>query len=106
VDLRKGRRIATVYFHANFLKKATAKMMSLLSASLCRMLGTLGFKPRRVAKSRSRHQARDHDLEPDAKLMPFGIHRPDTAETWLSFTTGSTTVDFMVDRLSEIWPML
>ena len=125
--------------------------------SLCRMLGKLGFKPRRVAKSkplrkvpqtddifqtvhrinaqadadpgtirisidtkttvpignlsrggrsRSGHQALDHDLEPDAKLTPFGIHRPDTAETWLSFTTGSATADFMVDRLSEIWPTL
>jgi hypothetical protein len=125
--------------------------------SLCRMLGKLGFKPRRVAKSkplrkvpqtdaifetvhrinaeadadpgtvrlsidtkttvpignlsrggksRSGHQALDHDLEPDAKLTPFGIHRPDTGETWLSFTTGSATADFMADRLSEIWPTL
>ena len=125
--------------------------------SLCRMLGDLGFAPRRVAKSkplrkipqtdaifetvhqinaradadddtirlsidtkttvpignlsrggksRSGHQALDHDLEPEAKLTPFGIHRPDTAETWLSFTTGHATADFMVDRLSEIWPTL
>jgi hypothetical protein len=125
--------------------------------SLCRMLGDLGFAPRRVAKSkplrkipetdaifetvhqinaradaddgtirlsidtkttvpignlsrggksRSGHQALDHDLEPEAKLTPFGIHRPDTAETWLSFTTGHVTADFMVDRLSEIWPTL
>ena len=48
----------------------------------------------------------DHDLEPELKLTPFGLHRPDTAETWLSFTTGSATADFMVDRLSEIWPTL
>jgi hypothetical protein len=125
--------------------------------SLCRMLGALGFKPRRVAKtkplrkipqtdaifdkvheinaqadadpgtirlsidtkttvpignlsrggkSRNHHQALDHDLEPEAKITPFGIHRPDTAETWLSFTTGHATADFMVDRLSEIWPTL
>lgn len=125
--------------------------------SLCRMLGKLGFKPRRVAKSkplrkipqtdaifetvhrinaeadadpgtirlsidtkttvpignlsrggksRSGHKALDHDLEPEAKLTPFGIHRPDTAETWLCFTSGSATADFMVDRLSEIWPTL
>ena len=125
--------------------------------SLCRMLGKLGFKPRRVAKSkplrkvpqtdaifetvhrinaeadadpgtirlsidtkttvpignlsrggksRSGHQALDHDFESDAKLTPFGIHRPDTGETWLSFTTGSATADFMADRLSEIWPTL
>ena len=42
----------------------------------------------------------------EAKLTPFGIHRPDTAETWLRFTTGNATADFMVDRLSEIWPTL
>lgn len=125
--------------------------------SVSRMLGELGFKPRRVAKSkplrkvpetdaifenvhrinaeadadpgivrlsidtkttvpignlsrggksRCGHEALDHDLEPDAKLTPFGIHRPDTSETWLSFTTGGATADFMVDRLSEIWPTL
>ena len=51
-------------------------------------------------------QALDHDLEPELKLTPFGLHRPGTAETWLSFTTGSATADFMVDRLSEIWPTL
>src|ERR1035441_6163440 len=60
----------------------------------------------RGGKSRQAHQALDHDLEPELKLTPFGLHRPDTAETWLSFTTGSATADFMVDRLSEIWPTL
>ena len=125
--------------------------------SLCRMLGRLGFKPRRVAKSkplrkipqtnaifeavhrinaaadadegtvrlsidtkaavpignlsrggksRNGHQALEHDLEPEAKLTPFGMFRPDTAETWLCFTTGHATADFMADRLAEIWPTL
>ena len=60
----------------------------------------------RGGKSRQAHQALDHDLEPELKLTPFGLHRPDTAETWLSFTTGSATADFMVDRLSELWPTL
>lgn len=60
----------------------------------------------RGGKSRQAHQALDHDLEPELKLTPFGLHRPDTAETWLSFTTGSATADFMVDRLNEIWPTL
>ena len=66
------------------------------------LLGNLS----RGGKSRQAHQALDHDLEPVAKLTPFGIHRPDTAETWLSFTTGSATADFMVDRLHAIWPTL
>lgn len=60
----------------------------------------------RGGKSRRLPQALDHDLEPEAKLTPFGIHRPDTAETWLCFSTGSVTADFMADRLQEIWPAL
>jgi hypothetical protein len=60
----------------------------------------------RGGKSRRRREALDHDLEPEAKVAPFGIHRPDTAETWLCFTTGSATADFMADRLQEIWPDL
>jgi hypothetical protein len=60
----------------------------------------------RGGKSRSGHQALDHDFESNSKLTLFGIHRPDTGETWLSFTTGSATADFMADRLSEIWPTL
>ena len=60
----------------------------------------------RGGKSRQGHQALDHDLAPELKLTPFGLHRPDTAETWLSFTTGNATADFMVDRLNEIWPTL
>jgi hypothetical protein len=60
----------------------------------------------RGGKSRQQHQALDHDLEPEAKLTPFGIHRPETAETWLCFSTGSVTADFMADRLQEIWPTL
>jgi hypothetical protein len=60
----------------------------------------------RGGKSRRKHQALDHDMEPEEKLTPFGMHRPDTAETWLSFTTGSVTADFMADRLQAIWPTL
>jgi hypothetical protein len=60
----------------------------------------------RGGKSRRPHKALDHDLEPEAKLVPFGIHRPETAETWLSFTTGSASADFMADRLQELWPAL
>lgn len=60
----------------------------------------------RGGKSRQAHEALDHDLEPVAKLTPFAIHRPDTAETWLSFTTGTATADFMADRLQAIRPML
>lgn len=60
----------------------------------------------RGGKSRQAHKALDHDLEPEAKVVPFGIHRPGTAETWLCFSTGSVTSDFMADRLQELWPGL
>ena len=60
----------------------------------------------RGGKSRQGQNALDHDLEPEAKLTPFGIHRPETGQTWLCFGTGSVTADFMADRLSEIWPTL
>jgi len=60
----------------------------------------------RGGKSRQGERTSDHDFEPDAKLTPFGVFRPDTNETWLFFSTGSVTADFMADRLQEIWPTL
>ena len=58
----------------------------------------------RNGKSRQGEQASDHDFEPDQKVVPFGLFRPDTNETWLFFTSGSVTSDFMIDRLEDIWP--
>jgi hypothetical protein len=58
----------------------------------------------RGGKSRQGEQSLDHDFEPEQKLTPFGVFRPDTSETWLYFTGGSVTADFMVDRLQELWP--
>lgn len=60
----------------------------------------------RGGKSRQGEQVCDHDFEIIEKVTPFGIFRPDTNETWLFFTSGSVTADFMVDRLEEIWPAL
>jgi hypothetical protein len=151
------RRLTAAEARRQLIEKGYAEQDLPSERSICRMLGALGFKPRRVAKtkplrklpqtdaifdavhrinaaadadpgivrlsidtkttvpignlsrggkSRRKHEALDHDFEPDAKLTPFGIHRPDTAETWLSFTTGHATADFMVDRLTEIWPTL
>lgn len=154
---RLYRRLTAAEARRLLVAKGYTKKELPSERSLCRMMGDLGFKPRRVAKtkplrkipetdaifdkvheinaqadadpgtvrlsidtktsvpignlsrggkSRRHHKALDHDLEPEAKLTPFGIHRPDTSETWLSFTTGSATSDFMADRLSEIWPTL
>ena len=58
----------------------------------------------RGGKSRQGEEAQDHDFAPDCKVAPFGLFRPDTSETWLYFTTGPVTADFMVDRLQELWP--
>jgi hypothetical protein len=58
----------------------------------------------RGGKSRQSEHTLDHDFEPEQKLTPFGVFRPDTSETWLYFTSGSVTADFMVDRLQELWP--
>jgi hypothetical protein len=60
----------------------------------------------RGGKSRQDEHTSDHDFESKAKVTPFGVFRPDTSETWLYFTTGSVTADFMVDRLQELWPGL
>ncbi len=60
----------------------------------------------RGGKSRQGEHALDHDFAPESKLTPFGIFRPDTSETWLYFTSGPATADFMVDRLQELWPGL
>jgi len=60
----------------------------------------------RGGKSRQGESAADHDFEPDLKLRPFGLFRPDTNQTWLFFTSGSVTADFMIDRLEDIWPEL
>jgi hypothetical protein len=60
----------------------------------------------RGGKSRQGEHALDHDFESESKLSPFGLFRPDTSETWLYFTSGPVTADFMVDRLQDIWPEL
>lgn len=60
----------------------------------------------RGGKSRQGEQALDHDMEPEQNVTPFGIHRPDTSQTWLYFTTGNATSDFMADQLCTLWPEL
>ena len=60
----------------------------------------------RNGKSRQGEQASDHDFEPDQKVVPFGLFRPDTNETGQFFTNGAGTYDVMMDRLEDIWPDL
>ena len=61
----------------------------------------------RGGKSRQSVKAVDHDFSADEKLTPYGIFIPDTNESWLWFAqSGSTTADFIADRIEEIWPEL
>lgn len=43
----------------------------------------------------------DHDFKPEGVLTPFGIFRPDTAESMLFFTDSKVSSDFMADCLEQ-----
>ncbi len=60
----------------------------------------------RGGKSRQTQQAADHDFAPDSKYTPYGLIIPKTSESWIWFTQGPATADFIVDRLEGIWPKL
>jgi hypothetical protein len=60
----------------------------------------------RKGRCRTGNQACDHDFEPEIKLKPFGILLPELDETYLFYTPGNVTADFMVDMLEDLWPML
>ena len=60
----------------------------------------------RGGKNRVKQKAADHDFEPEETLTPFGIFIPESAESYLWFSMGPVTADFMVDRLEELWPKL
>ena len=57
----------------------------------------------RGGKSRCPEDAFDHDFEPETTLTPFGILLPQQGESYLWFTPGTVTADFMVDRIEEMW---
>jgi Rhodopirellula transposase DDE domain len=56
----------------------------------------------RGGKSRTGTQGVDHDFQPDGVLTPFGIFRPQTAESAFFFTEAKVTSDCMADCL-ERW---
>jgi hypothetical protein len=60
----------------------------------------------RGGKSRQGVIAADHDFSPETTLRLFGIFLPVSTETFLSFTEGKVTADFMVDALETLWPTL
>ena len=60
----------------------------------------------RGGTSRQPQKAVDHDFKPDTQLTPFGIFLPETNESWIWYTEGSVTSDFIADCLEELWPRL
>lgn len=58
----------------------------------------------RGGRNRVLTKAEDHDLGVTEKLTPFGFHLPEYDETFLFFTRGYASSDFIVDCLEEIWP--
>jgi transposase len=51
-------------------------------------------------------KAADHDFQPMAKLIPFGIFLPQYDRLYLYFTASKLTSDFMVDCLGDCWRQL
>jgi hypothetical protein len=57
----------------------------------------------RRGKSRQGVMGADHDFAPEGTLYPFGIFLPDYNESYLYYTKGCVTADFMVDCLESLW---
>ena len=57
----------------------------------------------RNGKSRVVTKGFDHDFQPDETVTPYGILLPDDDRTYLYFTTGRVTSDFMVDCIEDCW---
>lgn len=60
----------------------------------------------RGGKSRQSQSAVDHDFAPDSKYTPYGMVIPKTNESWIWFSEGAATADFIVDQLEGLWPTL
>jgi hypothetical protein len=61
------------------------------------------FSRRGRCRSRTPLQAADHDMQPEAKLVPCGILEVDTGQLFLNFGTSRETSDFLVDSLDLWW---
>ena len=51
-------------------------------------------------------KAADHDFQPTAKLIPFGLFLPRHDRLYLYFTASKLTSDFRVDCLEDGWRQL
>lgn len=57
----------------------------------------------RGGKNRLSLQACDHDFSVEEGITPWGIHLPVHNDTFLYFTRGPITADFIVDSLEDLW---
>lgn len=57
----------------------------------------------RNGKSRVVTKGFDHDFQADEKITPYGILLPDYDRTYLYFTKGRVTSDFITDCLEDCW---
>ena len=48
-------------------------------------------------------KALDHDFDPTAKMIPFGIYLPQHNEVYLYFMNSKLTSDFIADCLGDFW---
>lgn len=60
----------------------------------------------RGGNNRVEQKASDHDYEAEKKLTPFGVFLPELCESYLWFSLGPVTSDFMADRIEDLWKKL
>lgn len=60
----------------------------------------------RGGKSRQSQRAVDHDFDPASQYIPYGMVIPKTNESWIWFSEGPATADFIIDQLEALWPRL
>ena len=54
-------------------------------------------------RSRTPVKAADHDLHPEAKLVPLGILEVDSGQLFLSLGLNVETSDFIADGIEDWW---
>ena len=54
-------------------------------------------------RSRTSVKAADHDMHPEAKLVPLGILEVDSGQLFLSLGQSAETSDFIADGIEDWW---
>lgn len=99
---KKVKQTDAIFANIRQVHEQTASEDQTLRLSLDTKAAVLIGPFSRGGKCRTGTKGCDHDFKPDKTLTPFGIFRPQTAETSLYFTNTKVSSDFMVDCL-EHW---